>query len=604
MTKKDVVGLDIELTPNWFLVTFYNFRTKKWAQFEMFEGHPLDISAIQKILESRTIVTFNGNAFDIPLLFLAMRKGITNKELKNASDAIIAQGLKPWRTIEKFKLNIPRSLDHIDLIDVAPGKASLKLYGGRIHCKKMQDMPFDHTAHIDEQGRGLVRDYNLNDLYLTKALYERLLPQINLRISLSDTYGVDLRSKSDAQIAEIVITKSVAKFVRNIRRPNIESGTEFQCEVPPYVTFKTKPLQEVLAMVLNATFTVPDTGHVAMPKQLAEATITIGKSTYQLGIGGLHSTEQSFFHLADSHTLLVDRDVTSYYPTIILNQGLTPSHLGESFTHTYRKILEQRVAAKHSGNKVVADSLKITVNGSFGKFGNKYSNLYAPELMIRTTITGQLSLLMLIEALESEGISVVSANTDGVVIKCPVNKAALMEFIVWEWETKTGFETEATHYKALYSRDVNSYVAVLTDGRVKRKGAYGPGSLQKNPTNEICTDAVISYLRDGQAVEETITTETDIRKFITVRTVAGGALKDQDYLGRAIRWYYARGVKGVIRYKLNGHTVPRTEGAKPLMELPDSLPEDVDFDWYITEAKSLLVNLGVRDSVGELCVSE
>ena len=41
-------------------------------------------------------------------------------------------------------------------------------------------------------------------------------------------------------------------------------------------------------------------------------------------------------------------------------------------------------------------SKKIQINGSFGKLGSKYSLLYAPDLLLQTTITGQLALLMLI----------------------------------------------------------------------------------------------------------------------------------------------------------------------------------------------------------------
>jgi hypothetical protein len=252
----------------------------------------------------------------------------------------------------------------------------------------------------------------------------------------------------------------------------------------------------------------------------------------------------------------------------------------------------RRLAAKHAGDKVTADALKITINGSFGKFGSKWSKLYSPDLLIQTTITGQLALLMLIEALESEGIAVVSANTDGVVIKCPVARAAMMEFVVWEWEQATGFETEATRYRAIYSRDVNNYLAIKPDGSWKAKGAYAPAGLQKNPTNEICTAAVVKFLIDGTPVEDTIRACTDIRKFVTIRQVKGGAVKGEQFLGKAVRWYYAAGATGTINYKVNGYTVARSQGAKPLMDLPAEFPADVDFDWYIREARTILTDIG------------
>lgn len=259
-----------------------------------------------------------------------------------------------------------------------------------------------------------------------------------------------------------------------------------------------------------------------------------------------------------------------------------------------REIKERLVEIDREINyhKTKSDSLKICLNGTFGKTSNKYSTLYAPEFMIRTTITGQLTILMLIEALERYGIPVVSANTDGIVIKCPRDKRDALELIVERWEKHTGLKTEETVYKALYSRDVNNYIAVKEDGSAKAKGVYGPVTLSKNPQNPICAEAVITYLTKGVPVEETVHECKDITKFLTLRTVNGGAIKDGEKIGKAIRWYYAEGVTGAIHYETNGNTVPRSEGAKPLMDLPDRFPADVNYDWYIRECEEILMAVG------------
>ena len=167
-----------------------------------------------------------------------------------------------------------------------------------------------------------------------------------------------------------------------------------------------------------------------------------------------------------------------------------------------------------------------------------------------------------------------------------------MSFVIWMWETLTNFETEETHYSAIYSRDVNNYIAIKTDGGVKRKGAFAIGGLQKNPTNEICIEAVTEFLRSGTPIEKTIRASSDIKRFVTVRRVNNGAIKDGVLLGRAIRWYYAIGIEGAIHDKINNYTVPRTEGAKPILDLPEQFPSDVNFDWYIQEANSILQAIG------------
>ena len=138
-----------------------------------------------------------------------------------------------------------------------------------------------------------------------------------------------------------------------------------------------------------------------------------------MGIGGLHSTESGRSVHSDHEYVLVDADVASQYPSIILQTGLTPMSLGEPFLEVYGAIKDERLVAKRAKDKVKDKGLKIALNGSYGKLGSPYSVLYAPHLMIATTLTGQLSLLMLIERAESAGIPVVSGNTDGVVFRCP-----------------------------------------------------------------------------------------------------------------------------------------------------------------------------------------
>lgn len=581
---------DCEVFVDYFLVAFLDADTGAVRHLEMHDGQRFDVRAVRAILAEHRVVSFNGTNFDLPLISIALR-GASCAEIKQVANKIILNKMRHWQ----LDIDLPEC-DHIDLIEVAPGVASLKVYGGRLHCPKLQDLPIDPDASITPTGRAELREYCENDLRTTLALFRKLEPQIHLREQMGEQYGMDLRSKSDAQIAEAVIRHEVERRMgRRLekRDPFRLAGETFQYTPPAFLLRENRlpALRQARDAVTERDFTIAGNGTVQMPKEIANHEIQIGQSVYRMGIGGLHSSEKSVAHFADDDHVLVDRDVTSYYPSIILNCGLRPPHMGEHFLPVYRGIVERRLAAKRSGDTVTADSLKITINGSFGKFGSPYSVLYSPTLLIQTTVTGQLSLLMLIEMLESEGIAVVSANTDGLVIKPRRSQVPMMDFVVWEWEHLTGFETEATEYVALFSRDVNNYVALKPNG-VKVKGIFAPAALQKNPTNEVVTMSVIKYLQEGVPVEDTIRRCEDVSKFVTLRAVSGGAVKDGKYLGKAVRWYYARGQLGTIKYKVNGYTVARTEGARPLMDLPATLPDDLDFDWYIGEAKSILTEIG------------
>jgi DNA polymerase elongation subunit (family B) len=531
-----------------------------------------------------TYVTFNGLNYDFPIMSMAFN-GADNQTLKWATDDIILHDLKPWHIEEKYGAP-PLTLDHIDLINIAPGQVGLKAYGGRLHSHKLQDLPIDPAASISASDRILLREYCTNDLQTTADLYNKLKPQIELREQMSRGYGIDLRSKSDAQIAEAVIRKQMEERLgHRVYRPDIHPDYKFKYQPPSFIKFQNPGMCRALEVIKNADMSLDKNGSVVMPQELESLRLRIGKGVYRMGIGGLHSTENCIGH----KMALVDRDVTSYYPSIILNLGLYPAHLGPEFLEVYRTIYQTRLAAKSEGNKVVADALKIVLNGSFGKFGSKWSVLYSPELMIQVTLTGQLSLLMLIEIMEECAVVVVSANTDGVVL---FGEKFSIDMMTAYWEGLTRFKTEETLYNALYQKDVNNYIAIKADGKIKTKGLYALGGLSKNPTNTICVEAVIAKVTSGVPVEVTILTCPDIRKFSTVRQVKGGAKFGAAYLGKAVRWYYAQNEKGYIEYATNGNKVARSDGARPIMELPDRVPDDLDYSWYIREANSILEDIG------------
>jgi len=590
MSKPQAI-CDIECYSNYFLIAFLRASDDKIITFDFSGDNTLDVSKLLEIFDKYEIVTFNGTSYDIPLIRFAI-KGATTQQLKYASDDLIVNEMKAYQFQNKYQLP-DLEINTVDLIEVAPGKASLKIYGGRLHCDKMQDLPYDESKTLTHQEIREVKHYCSNDLQLTKLLLDELTPQIDLRRKMSNQYKCDLRSKSDAQIAETVIKAEISrKTGKSIKKP---SGIDrFVYEAPAFISFKSKQLNDALNIVTSHPFEVRSSGKIDMPKELAELKIKMGVSIYQMGMGGLHSTEKSVHHIVSKYTIICDNDVTSFYPMIILNCGLYPKQMGEEFLDVYRGIVETRIAGKRAGDLVVADSLRIVINGSFGKLGSPYSTLYSPELMVQVTVTGQLLLLMLIEDLEEVGISVISGNTDGIVMKCPITKENLMTDIIKDWEDRTGFNMERTDYSGVYNRDVNNYIAVKTDGKVKTKGCFKTGGLQKNPTNEICNHAIIKYLTEGIDFEDTLRDCKDVTKFLTVRTVKGGAVKGSKHIGKAIRWYYSSTTRGTITYKTNNNTVPRSFGAKPCLDLPKEFPTDIDYDWYIRECKDLLKDIGIN----------
>ena len=585
-----MIILDCETYKNYFLVSMLDTNTNKIIDFELYDNHPIDSKKLAAIMRQNTTLGFNSLSYDLPVIVAALR-GDTNAQIKQLSDDII-NAPQVWPILKKHKINIPSSFDHIDIMPLPIGQASLKIYGGRLHAPKMQELPIEPNALITPEQREVLRHYCHNDLQVTRILYDELRPQIALREQMSEQYGIDLRSNSDAQIAESVIKHELEAKDIDCTRPTVKIGTKYKYTTPKHITFKSQLFNDLVTMIERVDFVVGANGQIALPDELLKK-ISYDGAEYQLGIGGIHSCESSQAIIAKDDELLFDVDVASYYPYLIIDGQYYPKHLTPEFLTVYESIVNRRIEAKRKKDTVTADSLKITVNGSFGKFGSKYSFLYSPDLLINTTITGQLTLLMLIEMITAAGGRVKSANTDGIVILCKRHNVQAIRDTVSLFELNTIFNMEYTEYRALYSINVNNYLAVKPNGTTKGKGQFAIGGLAKNPTNTISVKAAIAYLTKQTPIKDTILHCQDIRDFITLRTVQGGAIKDGVLLGKAIRWYHSTSEQGAIHYAKNNNKVPKSDGAKPVMDYPDTLPTDIDYQFYIQEAKNIIKSTGV-----------
>jgi hypothetical protein len=587
-------------------------------------GEELDRPRISTILRYHRFYTFNGINYDLPMIMLAMQ-GATCEELKTANDRIIIGGMKYWEFYDSYNIRVPDWIDHIDLMEVAPSaaqRASLKKYAGMMHSRHMQELPYTPDTWLEDDEIEEVLAYLDNDLEVTDDLATELQPQVAIRAKISARIGVDCRSKSDAQIGEAIMRARVEKRMggKRIYKPDIQPGA-FHFEAPAYIKFQTPAMQEMLSRLLRAPFIVKRDGYVQLPeifgaKKKDEETdeehleggaeIHLGNNVYKMGIGGLHSQEKSVSVYEDDEYIIVDRDVRGYYPSLIITSGREPANMRGHFTVEYTRIKDERDAAKIAGRKDEAESGKIATNGIFGKTGSPFSIVYSPPMMIQTTVSGQLDILMLIEDVVLHGWEVISANTDGFVTRVPRAEYGMFCCVVFDWENETGLITEEVRYRSLHAQNVNNYVAFKHDGNggleAKRKGLFAPSGrgipaafgLKKTPMVEICYDAVIAFLKDGTPVESTIRECQDIRKFVSVRKVKGGAMFEGELVAKVPRYYYADDVHGTLTYKETGNKVPRSKGAQPCMRLPDELPRNIDYEWYEREAYAILDDVGME----------
>lgn len=617
---KQTLLFDVECYRNFFLIVFRRISDGKVVIFEKSERSTIDWRRVVRIMRNNTIVGFNSQSYDVPMIFFAAT-GKTNEQLKVASDQIIKRQVKYWEAEKFLKISIPY-LDHIDLWDTNPSvMMGLKTLCGRLHGKRLQDLPYDPDVELTVEMMDDVIDYCANgDIPATGLLFDSLKEMLEMRVAIGATIDVDLRSKSDQQIGETVIKHRIRAMTGESVKRLDEFEDSFGYKPPSWLKFETKQLQDLLALVSRTRFEVGADAKPKFPPEFEGLQITIGPSTYTIGIGGLHSNEKRRALVSDDETVLIDADVASQYPRIIMKLGLYPKAVGPAFCPVYGAIMKDRLAAKEIGDRVREVGGKYALVGVYGKLGSPYSFLYAPHLMLAVTLTGQLSSLMLIEQAHARGVEVVSANTDGVVFRCPRawfagigkekhNKAKLLggklKEITDTWESQTDLVLEFTEYKAIYSRDVNCYIAVKEDGTAKRKGPianpWGKGDLyeqmKKNPQMNICSDAVTNYLTKGEPIENTIRSNRDITGFVTLIRVNGGGTWKGKYLGKVVRYIWSTNGAPILYKEAHATTgnhkkVSRSDGCRPVMDLPDSFPEDIDYAKYIAEAHSILESIG------------
>ena len=618
------VEFDIETYPNYFLIQFL-FKGKYVVAFEKRNNQPFNqLTELAFICQNFVLVGFNSNSYDIPMLRHFLSANATNDSLYKLSKDLIENEMR-WRDIkDRYSHNDKLNINTYDLIEIAPdpNKISLKMYSARRLVERLQDLPYEPHQKLTDEEIAVVYNYCIKDITNTHALKCDLHTEIDMRKFMSQQFSMDLRSLSDAQIGERVTIQLVEKRLgRRLPQPMNYRGKILRYFSPTYIKFSTNLLTGVLETVNNAEYLVDKSGSPSIPDSVAQLKIRIGTTDYKLGIGGLHSQEKAQTVICDENHRLRDVDVDSFYPRIIINNRYAPKSIGEAFLEVYElELVNPRLEHKRrSGDlnltpderaeqKQLANSKKIVINGLYGKLGSPYSKVYAPELMISVCLTGQLSLLMLIERLELAGIKVVSANTDGIVMYYHQDQLDTVNNIVRQWEKDCNFTTEDTFYHALYSANVNNYIAVKSDENcqiikgAKRKGSFADHwftdksnfKLKTTPDFLICRNAVVDYLTKSVPIEETIKNCTDIRQFLSVRAVRGGGVFRGQKFGRIARFYISTESQDYLQYAKNGNKVPKSDNAELLLDLPSILPTDINYNYYVDYADRMLYDIGYK----------
>ena len=226
--------------------------------------------------------------------------------------------------------------------------------------------------------------------------------------------------------------------------------------------------------------------------------------------------------------ILRNYDVRSYYPSMMIINGYTSRNIPSP--EIFEKVYWDRVEAKNSGDKKKADALKLILNTTYGASLASTNPLYDPLMGRSVCISGQLYLLELAQHLyrDVSELRVVALNTDGILIEFDDSQYSEVSAILDEWQTRTGFVLEEDKIRTLIQKDVNNYLLIFENGKIKTKGGYfssgiaPAGAFSINNNFVVVKQAVITYFVDGTPVEDTINACENIHDFQIIAKAGGG----------------------------------------------------------------------------------
>jgi hypothetical protein len=535
-----IYAYDIESFKNLFTATFVNVEDENDKHVFFVGLEKEDYSDIKAFLnQEMTLIGYNNHSYDDPMLRFLMSYAGDNFALDsyNLSAKLVNDSFRDDKKI--LSLRYPRDVMYpwksIDLMRIlAFDKLGISLKQTAINLKwyKIQDLPYSPYSAIDKKDLENVLSYNLNDVLITKRLYEEITPIRQLRADLSKLYNIDLSSASDSKMANLILENIYAnelkmdmRSIKVMRTPR-ERVLLGDC-IAKFVRFESPVLKEMLDDV-SMTY-VYNYNNYNYRKQ-----VYFANCSFSLGVGGLHTEDAPGKFETTEDYVIQDMDVASYYPNLIINNSLYPEHLGPQFIQVLKKITAERLQAKKDKDKVKADGLKITINSIFGKLGSEHFWLYDPKKFLSTTISGQMGLLMLVEGMHMSGIEVISCNTDGVV--CRIPRECLDEYyrVAHAWEKATNLELEFTEYKKYVRRDVNSYITEKADGTTKEKGAFlKEVDLKKSYHMPIVAKTLHAYFINGIPVRKTLEECKDIMEFC-ISQKSGATFKIELHTGQKV----------------------------------------------------------------------
>jgi hypothetical protein len=612
---------DIETYPNVFTLAVEHADAPLRWMFEIsdWRNDSREIIAFLQFLKETDarMVGFNNLGFDYPVIHTLIRMGQSDANtLYQKAMAIINsqnddEGGSKWMHLVKPSDQFVTQIDlfKIHHFDNKARATSLKVLEFNMRADSIEDLPFKVGTTLTREQVDVLKRYNQHDVSMTKAFYHKSLDMIHFREELSRKYpGQYWINFNDTKIGKDYFVMKLeeagvscydysdkGRTPRQTKRPVIH----LKDAILPWISFQEPEFNRVMNWLKAQSIT--ETKGV-----FTDLTATVNGFTFVFGLGGIHGSVESEVIESDAEHVIVDLDVTSYYPNLAITNGFHPAHLGKEFVSIYKHLFEQR--KQYPKKSAESAMLKLALNGVYGDSNNQFSVFYDPLYTMTITLNGQLLLCLLAEGLMTiPGLRLIQVNTDGLTVLVPRSHKIMVDLTRMAWQERTGLNLEEAIYKAMMIRDVNNYIGVFEDGSTKRKGAYEyKMGWHQNAGGLVVAKVAEKVLVEGAPIRQTVEQWPDIMDFMLRTKVPRSSYLAIEWDGQPpqqlqniTRYYIAEGGGRLFKWMppLKGKQEWRKIGVesgwrvRPCNNIRDADGVQIDYEYYIREVEKLCLGL-------------
>ncbi|CAD7767772.1 B-family DNA polymerase, catalytic domain [Enterococcus phage dArtagnan] len=496
LTNQSIYIYDIEVFKKDNLFVFRDYFTKEWKVIHN------DLKALRKFyLANRDslFVGYNSSSYDSNV----MRAHMQGKNPYHISKAIIES--EDRGLVYKMFDTKKTPLFGMDLYQDNRG-FSLKEHSAFMGINiKETEVDFDLDRELTEEEQVLNELYCKNDVLATEKRFEQNIGMLVAKAAIALYFGLDKMALS------MTNANLTAELLGAEKTP--DRGDELdKYELPEGFEIESETIRQAF---MTDEFEANDKGHASISLDVPRRDVT-----EVLGVGGIHGAKESFIHVGNFHA----RDVGSLYPNTMVLFDYLSRNIPEEKRHIYQMLLDERMEAKYSNKefteikgvqiptKLLINGYKLPLNTKYGAMGAEFNKLYDPRMRLLVCITGQMAMWDLLEKIENHA-TIIQSNTDAhYYIPFSEEDEKAIDEIANDWMKRTGYTLDDDPFKAIFQKDVNNYLAVTSDGKVKFKGAIGLTNGLK-VSKAIVSNAFINYVVSGKDYREFIYECDELRQF-------------------------------------------------------------------------------------------